>query len=75
MDTNRRVTPVAWAFAPEWLTLAQAAYLSGHSEEFLREVVDDGGIDARTDNVGVLLSRDELRGYQDSLALILHWHD
>ena len=75
MDTNRRVTPVAWAFAPEWLTLAQAAHLSGHDESFLGDIVNDGGIDSRFVDGSLLVSRNDLHEYQSSLALVLHWND
>ncbi len=71
--TTRVVTPVSWAFAPEWLTIRQAAELSGHDRETLGWLIQDGAVDARRWGKTWLIEKVSLREFQDALALVLHW--
>jgi hypothetical protein len=68
----RIVTPVTWAFAPEWLTVGQACTLSGHTPDVMRHIVAIGGVD--TSDVG-LIEKASLWEFQEALALVLHWQD
>ena len=68
-------TPVEWVFAPEWLTVEQAAYFSGHDPATLREIVEEAGVDSRSEDGAILIGKQSLLEYQDSLALVLHWDD
>jgi len=70
LQASRIVTPVTWAFAPDWLTVEQASYLSGHDEDTVRWLVEDGSIDTRLDG---LIDKESLHEYQEALALVLHW--
>jgi hypothetical protein len=60
----RIVTMVAWLAAPEWLTLAEASFLSGHDDAMLRWMIDDGAVDTNDEG---LIAKDSLRDYQETL--------
>jgi len=51
---ERRTTPVTWALAPEWLTISEAAELSGFEPELL----------------AWLIEKQSLRENQEALALV-----
>ena len=69
---SRTVTPVAWMEAPEWLTVQEACRLSGWDSPTMSVVVREGGVDV---NVEGLIERQSLYDFQQSLALVHHWHD
>ena len=68
------VTLVAWAFAPEWLTIEEASTLSGHPLDVLNWLIEDGAIDTRHDGRW-LIEKASLREFQETLAEVLHWYD
>jgi len=72
---TRVVTGVSWAFAPEWLTLEEASYLSGHDADTLRGLIYDGGVDAKRQDDTWLIEKASLREFQETLLEILHWED
>jgi excisionase family DNA binding protein len=72
---ERRITPVTWALAPEWLTIAQAAELSGFGPELLQHLIEDGGVDAEPLGDRWLIEKQSLREYKEALALVANWPD
>ena len=72
---TRVVTGVSWAFAPEWLTLEEASYLSGHDVDTLRWLIHDGGVDAKRQGDTWLIEKASLREFQETLLEVLHWWD
>ena len=44
-ETKRIATMVDWLFAPEWLTIEEACFLSGWSESAMKEIMEEGGVD------------------------------
>jgi len=72
---ERRITPVTWALAPEWLTIAEAAELSGFDPELLQHLIEDGGVDAEQLGDRWLIEKQSLREYQEALALVANWPD
>ena len=69
----RIVTPVTWAFAPDWLTVEEACHLSGHDADTVRFLIDDGGVDAKQEGDAWLVEKASLFEYQETLAEVLHW--
>jgi hypothetical protein len=65
-------TMVDWAFAPEWVTVKEASYLSGHDEDTVNWLVEDGSIDTGQDG---LIDKASLHEFLEALALVLHWWD
>lgn len=61
------VTLVTWAFAPEWLTLTEAAHLSGHAEPLLLALIADGALEARLEADAWQIEKASLRDYQEAL--------
>ena len=43
--TEAIATMVDWAFAPQWLTLPEACFLSGYDPSTLRKIIKDDGVD------------------------------
>ena len=72
---ERRITPVTWALAPDWLTIAEAADLSGFDPELLQHLIEDGGVDAEQLGDRWLIEKQSLREYQEALALVANWPD
>jgi hypothetical protein len=72
MSRQRVATTLDWVFAPEWLTMEQACFLSGWDLDAMLEIIDEGGVDL---NVEGLIERESLYEFQESLALVLHWND
>ena len=70
MAEIRIVTPLTWATAPKWLTPEQAAFLSGHSMDYVQWMIDDDAVDL--DDNGLIEKR-SLWNFQESLALVLNW--
>ncbi len=61
-----------WVFAPDWLTVEQAAWLSGHDRATMQRLVDDGCVDLDTRG---LVDKRSLWEFLEALALVLHWAD
>jgi hypothetical protein len=38
-------------FAPEWLTIEEACFLSGRSKSAMLEIIEEGGIDLNTEEL------------------------
>jgi hypothetical protein len=74
LSPERYVTPVTWLAAPEWLTLEQAAALTGHSVETIQAIIEAGGVELK-DGEPVLIERRSLHEFQVALAEVIHWHD
>jgi hypothetical protein len=69
---QRIVTPVDWTFAPEWLTVEQACFLSGWDIDTMLETAGEGGVDLNLDG---LIEKESLHEFQEACALVLHWND
>ena len=70
--TKRIATGVDWLFAPKWLTMEEACFLSGWSESAMREIIEEAGIDLNDEG---LIERESLYEFNECAALILHWND
>jgi len=73
LGTTGIVTPVSWAFAPDWLTVGEASHLSGHDKDTIVWLILDGGIDAKRDGGTWLVDKWSLHDFQEALAEVLHW--
>jgi hypothetical protein len=47
LQATRIITPVTWLAAPDWLTVSEAAWLSGHDPETTGWLIQDGDVDTR----------------------------
>ena len=65
-------SPVEWALAPAWLTVWQAASLSGWNLDAMLEIVDAGGVDLNDDG---LMHKGSLWDFQEACVLAAHWND
>ena len=45
MQETRTARLLDWVFAPVWLTLEQACFLSGWDQDSMLEIINDGGVD------------------------------
>ncbi len=63
----QKVTLVTWAFAPEWLTIAQAMELSGYDVETVLWLVQDGALESRQEGETWLVEKASLWDFQDAL--------
>ena len=73
LDSRPNVaTGIDWAFAPDWLTIEQACFLSGHDREAMLEIIEVDGLDL---NVEGLIEKCSLWEFQEALVLVRHWHD
>ena len=72
---RRVVTPVTWLAAPDWLTLQQAAELTGHSLDNIQEIVRTGGVELRKDGDRVLIEKRSLYDFQETLMELSHWDE
>lgn len=67
-------TIVQWAFAPDWLTPAEAAALMGpaYTEATITALIELGAIEAEHDAAGAwLVGKRSLQDYQESLWEVL----
>jgi hypothetical protein len=71
-ETRRIATGVDWLFAPEWLTIEEACFLSGWSESAMKEIIEEAGVDLNDEG---LIERESLYEFNECAALILHWND
>ena len=68
---TRIVTMVTWIAAPEWLTIGEASYLTGHDPETVRWLIDDGAFEVRREGGAWLIDKVSLREYQETLLEVL----
>jgi excisionase family DNA binding protein len=66
-------TLVSWIDAPEWLTLQEAAHLSGFEFALLYEIIEDGGVEAERFGDRWLIEKESLREYQEALVMVADW--
>lgn len=64
-------TLVAWAFAPEWLTVEEASSLSGHDPDTLHWLIEDGALDTRRQGETWLIEKTSLWEFQQCLLEVL----
>lgn len=67
---QHNVTLVTWAQFPEWLTPDQAAFLTGHSLDYIQWMIEDGCVEC---DLNGLLWKPDLALFQESLADVLSW--
>jgi hypothetical protein len=63
------VNGVDWAFAPDWLTIEQACFLSGHDREAMLEIIEVDGVAL---NVEDLIEERSLWEFQEALARLVY---
>ena len=69
---TRKARFLDWAFAPEWLTVEQACFLSGWDAVSMAEIIREDGVDL--DDAG-RIEKQSLYEFQEALAKVLHWND
>jgi len=74
-ERPRIITPVVWLSAPDWLTIEQACYLSGHDLDTMRWMIEDGAVDTRIEGNTLLIEKRSLWEFQEALVEVLHWDD
>jgi len=72
VQTRRVSLPMEWLFAPYWLTVEQACFLSGWDVASMLAIMDAGGVDLNDDG---LIAKDSLEDLQGVCALVAHWYD
>jgi hypothetical protein len=73
LDSRTNVaTGIDWAFAPDWLTIEQACFLSGHDRDSMLEIIEVDGVDL---DIEGLIEKRSLWEFQEALVLVRHWHD
>ncbi len=68
MPAKRITTTVDWLFAPEWLTIEQACFLSGFDAPTMDKIVEQDSVDL--DNAG-LIEKQSLWEFQDAFLKVL----
>ena len=68
----RIATMVDWAFAPQWLSVQEACFLSGYDAPALLEIINVDGVDL--DGEGQI-EKQSLQQYLEADVLITHWQD
>lgn len=58
-----------WVFAPAWLTIAQARFLSGWPADVLAEIISEGGVDTDADG---RIEKQSLYDFQGTMAEVMH---
>jgi hypothetical protein len=69
-ESPRVASQIDWAFAPEFLTIDQARFLTGHDLDYLAAVIEADGMDL--DSAGQIEKR-SLWEWQETVALLAHW--
>ena len=67
---NRNQQPptlVSWAFAPEWLTTDEAAYLMGYNTDEIQRLIDTQCVDAEESFGRWMIEKKSLRELQEVL--------
>ena len=67
----RVATTVDWAFAPQWLSRAQACFLSGHDLPTMLEIISVGGVDLDPEG---RIEKESLRQFLEAEVLVSHWN-
>ena len=71
---GREVAPWSdWLLFPEWLTLAQACYLSGYDVDTMLEIINVDGVKVREGDG--LIEKQSLRDWQEVCAELADWDD
>ncbi|GEM_PF-2495725 len=70
MPQSRTAQLIDWVLAPDWLTVEEAALLSGYSRDLLLWLIEDGGVDT---NEADLVEKRSLWEYQEALNLVSSW--
>jgi hypothetical protein len=63
---------VTWAFAPDWLTIEEACFLSGRDRGYLLQVIDVDGVDLNNEG---LIEKMSLWEWQETELEFAHWQD
>ena len=66
----RIATVIDWLFAPDWLSVEEACFLTGHSRDDMLFIVEDGGVDL--DENG-LIEKESLYEFLETLVELLNW--
>ena len=70
MPTKRIATPVDWLFAPEWLTIEQACFLSGLDAATMAKIIREDGVDLDDDG---RIEKQSLLEFQEAMLDVLNW--
>ena len=65
---QRIATAVDWIFAPEWLSIEQACFLSGFDPATMAEIIRENGVDL--DGAG-RIEKQSLAEFQEALLDVL----
>lgn len=65
-------TMVDWAFAPQWLSMDEACFLSGKDRDTMLEIIAVDGVDL--DDEG-RIERESLWQFLEAEVLVAHWND
>jgi hypothetical protein len=65
-------TTVDWLFAPDWLSIEEACFLSDWDRDAMLEIIDEDNVDLDDDG---RIEKQSLYEFQECLALVLHWDD
>jgi hypothetical protein len=65
-------TMIDWVFAPDWLSVEQASFLSGHDLPTMLGIIDVDGVDLDGDG---RIEKESLWQFLEAEALVLHWDD
>jgi hypothetical protein len=68
----RIVNGVTWAFAPDWLTIEEACFLSGRNRDYLLQVLDVDGVDLNDEG---LIEKRSLWEWLETSVEIDHWDE
>ena len=71
-QTRRVATPIDWLFAPEWLDLETACFLSGWTQGQMLRIIEENGVDLSTAG---MIEKQSLWEFNETLAELLHWDD
>ena len=63
-------TGVDWAFAPDWLTVEQACFLSGYDRLTMFAIIEEDGVDLNTEG---LIEKRSLWEWQEVTVELAHW--
>lgn len=67
----RVATIVDWLFAPPWLSIEEACFLSGWDRDTMLRIVAEDHVDLAEDG---LIEKRSLRELQESLIEVLNWN-
>jgi hypothetical protein len=68
--TPRVASGIDWAFAPDWLTIEEACFLSGHDRGAMLEIIAEDGVDLDDDG---LIDKRSLWEFQEALVEAPRW--